>query len=112
MDAFALVPPDWTEAAVHAVEFCCPTCRLSCTEAQQVWINRRSPVFTHDHRRKWQEFYHCACGTAWWAWSSDRPPTDLTPLESQGDRPNTTPTLFPDYLLGGFDDLPDVYQGE
>jgi hypothetical protein len=46
-------------------------------EAEKVWINRRSPVFTEDHRRKWQEFYQCGCGSVWWAWSSDRPPSDL-----------------------------------
>lgn len=40
-------------------------------------MNRRSPVFTLDHRRKWQEFYKCGCGAAWWAWSSDRPPNDF-----------------------------------
>jgi hypothetical protein len=77
MDAFARTPPDWTEKATHAREFCCPACRASTTEAEQVWINRRAPVFTEDHRRKWQEFYRCQCGAAWWAWSSDRPPTTL-----------------------------------
>jgi hypothetical protein len=46
-------------------------------EAEKVWINRRSPVFTEEHRKKWQEFYLCTCGVSWWAWSSDRPPTDL-----------------------------------
>jgi hypothetical protein len=29
-----------------------------------------------NHRRKWQEFYQCHCGCVWWAWSSDRPPSD------------------------------------
>ena len=77
MDAFAPIPPDWTESAVHAREFGCPACRSSSMEAQQVWLNRRSPVFTEDHRRKWQEFYHCQCGCAWWVWSSDRPPSKL-----------------------------------
>ncbi|NJO77468.1 MAG: hypothetical protein HC827_02420 [Cyanobacteria bacterium RM1_2_2] len=77
MDAFALTPPDWTESALHAREFCCPTCCALSTEAEQVWLNRRAPVFTEDHRRKWQEFYRCTCGTVWWAWSSDRPPTTL-----------------------------------
>ncbi|HEY9641596.1 MAG TPA: hypothetical protein V6C57_14000 [Coleofasciculaceae cyanobacterium] len=77
MDAFAPNPPDWTQPAVHAHEFCCPTCRALPAAAAQVWINRRSPVFTEDHRRKWQEFYHCQCGTVWWAWSGDRPPTTL-----------------------------------
>ncbi|MFH7030348.1 MAG: hypothetical protein ACHBN1_34585 [Heteroscytonema crispum UTEX LB 1556] len=31
----------------------------------------------NNHRRKWQEFYQCHCGTVWWAWSSDRPTTDF-----------------------------------
>jgi len=73
MDPFAPVPPDWTQAAVHAREFSCPTCRALSSEATEAWLNRRSPVFTEDHRRKWQEFYLCNCGAAWWAWSSDRP---------------------------------------
>lgn len=77
MDAFAPIPPDWAQTAVHAHEFCCPTCRSLVLEAQAVWVNRRSPVFTEDHRRKWQEFYQCQCGTVWWAWSNDRPPTTL-----------------------------------
>lgn len=77
MDAFAPVPPDWTQSAVHAQGFACPSCRASSQVAHQVWINRRSPVFMEDHKRKWQEFYHCQCGTAWWAWSSDRPPSEF-----------------------------------
>jgi len=77
MDAFAPIPPDWTEKAVHALDVCCPSCRAPIAEAEQVWINRRSPVFTEDHRRKWQEFYRCSCGQPWWLWSNDRPPTDL-----------------------------------
>jgi hypothetical protein len=81
MEAFSATPPNWAQAAVHAYEFCCPTCKASSLEAQQVWINRRSPVFTEDHRRKWQEFYYCQCGHAWWAWSSDRPPTSLNKPE-------------------------------
>ncbi len=78
MDAFDLVPPEWTSKATHASEFCCPKCKSTPMQAQQVWINRRSPVYTEDHRRKWQEFYDCQCGFAWWAWSSDRPPSELT----------------------------------
>jgi hypothetical protein len=35
-------------------------------------------VMTEEHRRKWQEFYNCHCSFAWWAWSSDRPPTELS----------------------------------
>ncbi|AFY44203.1 hypothetical protein [Nostoc sp. PCC 7107] len=81
MDAFAPIPPEWTSEAVHAYEFCCPTCHSSSREALQVWINRRSPVFSEEHRRKWQEFYKCHCGCAWWAWSSDRPPSDLVKSE-------------------------------
>jgi len=77
MDAFTPFPPQWTTSAIHAFEFCCPNCRASSLEAEQVWINRRSPVTTEDYRRKWQEFYQCHCGTVWWAWSSDRPPSEL-----------------------------------
>lgn len=77
MEAFDPVPPEWTQSAIHAIEFCCPTCRSSSREANLVWLNRRSPVITDDYRRKWQEFYQCQCGRAWWAWSSDRPPSDL-----------------------------------
>lgn len=77
MDAFSLNPPAWIDAAIHASGFCCPRCHAVCTEAKQVWINRRAPVYTEDHRRKWQEFYECACGCPWWAWSSDRPPSLL-----------------------------------
>jgi hypothetical protein len=81
MDAFQLIPPEWTGAAVHAVKFCCPVCQAACTEANAAWVNRRSPVYTDDHRRKWQEFYQCTCGAVWWAWSSDRPPSDLVRQE-------------------------------
>ncbi|KAB8334163.1 hypothetical protein SD80_006880 [Scytonema tolypothrichoides VB-61278] len=73
IDAFAPTPPEWTNTAIHAYEFCCPKCHSSSLEALQVWINRRSPVMTENYRRKWQEFYQCHCGCAWWAWSSDRP---------------------------------------
>lgn len=78
MDAFAPIPPQWTSTATHAHEFCCPRCRSSSREAQQVWLNRRSPVITDEYRRKWQEFYQCQCGCAWWAWSSDRPPAEFS----------------------------------
>ena len=81
MDAFDPVSPQWTSTAIHAYEFCCPTCRSSCTEAQRVWLNRRSPVITDDYRRKWQEFYQCQCGCVWWAWSSDRPPSEFANRE-------------------------------
>jgi hypothetical protein len=81
MEAFALIPPEWTNRAVHAYEFCCPKCHASSLEATKVWINRRSPVTTENYRRKWQEFYHCNCNYVWWAWSSDRPPTNLKKSE-------------------------------
>jgi len=77
MDAFAPNPPDWTQSAMHVHEFRCPTCRAEPLAAQDVWINRRSPVYAEGRRPKWQEFYHCDCGAAWWAWSSDRPPSEL-----------------------------------
>jgi hypothetical protein len=77
MDAFSPTPPEWTNTAVHAMAHDCPTCRATALEAQKVWLNRRSPVYGHDRKRKWQEFYHCGCGTAWWAWSSDRPPNEF-----------------------------------
>ncbi len=75
MDAFAPTPPDWTQEAIHARTFCCPQCAAPSQKATAVWLNRRSPVYTFDRQRKWQEFYHCECGAPWWAWSSDRPPT-------------------------------------
>ncbi|HEY9781817.1 MAG TPA: hypothetical protein V6D09_16970 [Leptolyngbyaceae cyanobacterium] len=77
MDAFASTPPEWTKQAIHAYEFCCPRCRATSREAERVWLNRRSPVLMENHRRKWQEFYQCQCEYVWWAWSSDRPPSDL-----------------------------------
>ncbi len=84
MDAFAQISPDWTARAIHASEFCCPSCRSLPDKAQQVWINRRAPVYTETHQRKWQEFYDCECGTVWWAWSSDRPPTTLKKPDQPG----------------------------
>lgn len=85
MDAFAPTPPEWTNKAIHAYEFCCPSCHSSSLEAVEVWLNRRSPVMTPANGRKWQEFYHCHCGYVWWAWSSDRPPTNLS--TQQDDHP-------------------------
>ena len=76
MDAFAPLPPQWTNEATHALEFCCPKCGSTSREAEKVWINRRSPVVTEMYRRKWQEFYYCNCSHVWWAWSNDRPPAD------------------------------------
>ncbi len=82
MDAFSPSPPAWTQKAIHGVQFHCPRCHNKASQAQQVWINRRSPVMGEDYRRKWQEFYQCECGQAWWGWSSDRPPTNLNkPLD-------------------------------
>ncbi|MBD0268578.1 MAG: hypothetical protein ICV77_09820 [Cyanobacteria bacterium Co-bin8] len=83
MDAFSPIPPNWTESAVHTTQFRCPRCGAETSKAQSVWINRRSPVYTENHRRKWQEFYHCECSTVWWAWSSDRPVTNLGQAEEE-----------------------------
>lgn len=84
MDAFALVPPEWTKSAVHAVNFCCPGCKTNPAKAKNVWLNRRAPVTVGDglyadvfSRRKYQEFYLCECGTPWWGWSDDRQPSEL-----------------------------------
>jgi hypothetical protein len=81
MDAFAANPPEWTDRAVHALTFCCPKCKATAAEAQEVWLNRRSPV-SIGNSRKWQEFYWCQCDTVWWAWSSDRPPSTLSDREN------------------------------
>ncbi|MGK7920425.1 MAG: hypothetical protein AB4080_10525 [Trichodesmium sp.] len=85
MEAFSLNPPEWTNSAIHAFDFCCPKCGASTMEAQAVWINRRSPVYTENNRRKWQEFYHCQCNCSWWAWSSDRPPSKYARNEEEQD---------------------------
>ncbi|NJN38599.1 MAG: hypothetical protein HC790_07575 [Acaryochloridaceae cyanobacterium CSU_3_4] len=81
MNAFDLTPPAWINSATHARQFHCPSCQASCLEAQQVWLNRRAPVITEQYQRKWQEFYECHCGQAWWAWSSDRHPSELHPQD-------------------------------
>lgn len=81
MDAFSATPPAWTKPATHALDFCCPSCRASASKAVRVWINRRAPVMGEDYRRKWQEFYQCECDRVWWAWSSDRPPSELVKSE-------------------------------
>ncbi len=81
MEAFSPVPPKWTKSATHALGFSCPNCHAGAGESVQVWINRRAPVMTEDYHRKWQEFYQCQCGAAWWAWSSDRPPSELSANE-------------------------------
>jgi hypothetical protein len=88
MEAFSPTPPNWTQLATHAQEFCCPSCRDSSTAATAAWINRRSPVMLENRRRKWQEFYQCQCGTAWWGWSDDRAPNefaDRTPRNDDSD---------------------------
>lgn len=87
MEAFDPTPPEWTEQAVHATSFCCPSCAETTAKASAVWINRRAPVYTYNQKRKWQEFYHCECGTVWWAWSSDRPPSKWQPRQSSPDSP-------------------------
>ncbi|NJK38708.1 MAG: hypothetical protein HC835_16275 [Oscillatoriales cyanobacterium RM2_1_1] len=79
MDAFQPISPEWTTDAIHARQFCCPRCSVSSLEAKQAWLNRRSPVYGDNYRRKWQEFYLCSCGCAWWSWSSDRPPSQFDP---------------------------------
>ncbi|MDX1978500.1 MAG: hypothetical protein SFT94_12580 [Pseudanabaenaceae cyanobacterium bins.68] len=76
--AFSPLPPAWTRAAIHAHLLACPQCQRAAAEAVGVWLNRSAPVYDLNHRRQWQEFYQCSCGCAWWAWSSDRPPSQLT----------------------------------
>lgn len=90
MEAFDPTPPGWTQSALHAQEFRCPNCKAPSQAATSVWINRRSPVFTEDRRRKWQEFYHCTCEQSWWGWSSDRPPSELAAKER-----DIPPRIFP-----------------
>jgi hypothetical protein len=99
MEAFDLIPPAWIQPAIHAHPFQCPTCGKSPLEATHVWINRRAPVYLEDYRKKWQEFYQCQCGCAWWGWSSDRPPSELAKQE----RPPRPPRVFDpfDDLQGG-----------
>ncbi len=81
MEAFDPTAPDWTKAALHARPFGCPSCNGTPAAAERVWLNRRAPVTVSenvaDYRRKWQEFYLCGCGQAWWAWSTDRPPSEV-----------------------------------
>jgi len=86
MEAFSPVPPQWTQHATHSLEFGCPRCKQGAAVARNVWINRRAPVVGDNYRRKWQEFYECECGQVWWAWSSDRPPSEYTRREGS-DRP-------------------------
>ncbi|MBU6228545.1 MAG: hypothetical protein KGQ93_02475 [Cyanobacteria bacterium REEB459] len=84
MDAFSPVPPQWVVRASHALGFCCSGCGAASRQAEAVWINRSAPVYRDGQRRQWQEFYLCGqCQTAWWAWSSDRPPSCFTKPEYQ-----------------------------
>jgi hypothetical protein len=85
MEAFSPIPPDWTQPAIHAQEFCCPNCRATSAEASAVWIDRRSPVQLENRRRKWQEFYHCECGKAWWGWSNERTPNEFADRATQNN---------------------------
>jgi hypothetical protein len=88
MEAFSPTPPDWRERATHAEGFCCPQCRASSSEATAVWLDRRSPVYIENRKRKWQEFYLCQCDTAWWGWSNEREPNefaDRTPYNEDSD---------------------------
>jgi hypothetical protein len=85
MDAFSPDSPAWTTAATHALQFACPQCGASEKEAVEVWLNRSAPVLTEERRRKWQEFYNCSCGKAWWAWSNDRPPNEFADRKPMDD---------------------------
>ncbi|MGB2925906.1 MAG: hypothetical protein WBB82_11450 [Limnothrix sp.] len=75
MDAFSPRPPEWIKNATHAMDFCCPNCDETPLKAERAWLNRYAPVTDSLHRRRWQEFYQCQCGSIWWAWSTDRPPS-------------------------------------
>jgi hypothetical protein len=91
MEAFSPTPPNWTELATHAQGFCCPNCSSGSTAATAAWINRRSPILLENRKRKWQEFYNCECGTAWWGWSDDRTPNefaDRVPYNSTDSDPD------------------------
>jgi hypothetical protein len=81
MNAFDPTPPEWIQLAIHALHFSCPRCEASSRQSTHVWLNRRTPVYTEQNRRKWQEFYHCDCGQVWWAWSDERPPSLLKPRD-------------------------------
>jgi hypothetical protein len=100
MTAFSPQPPEWTDRAVHSMTLHCPSCRTPAIEAESVWLNRRSPVYGPDQRKKWQEFYHCGCGCDWWAWSSDRPLNEysdrepLNPPPSPNNWPNNWSRFF------------------
>jgi hypothetical protein len=85
MEAFSPTPPNWTELATHAPEFCCPSCHAGSAESTAAWINRRSPVMAENRRRKWQEFYQCNCGKAWWGWSDERTPNEFAERTPRND---------------------------
>lgn len=82
MEAFNPIPPQWTKTAIHSLNFRCPQCNADVSKADHVWLNRRAPVMDESYQRKWQEFYQCQCNQTWWAWSSDRPPSDLINKEA------------------------------
>jgi len=67
------------------MSFAVPSAALAVRMPAEVWINRRSPVYTEFNRRKWQEFYRCQCGGVWWAWSNDRPPSELVRRDERSD---------------------------
>jgi hypothetical protein len=97
MEAFSPTPPNWTEKAIHAAEFCCPVCSASSAESTAAWINRRSPVLVENRKRKWQEFYLCQCDRAWWGWSNDRAPNefaDRIPPSNDGDPDSDYDSFF------------------
>ena len=72
MEAFSRTAPQWTQDAIHSMDFHCPKCDATSREAQKVWLNRWAPVTIQGQTRKWQEFYLCKCNQAWWGWSNDR----------------------------------------
>jgi hypothetical protein len=93
MDAFSPYPPEWIKNARHALAFHCPSCQALPHDAQRAWLNRYAPVTDALYRRRWQEFYECQCGTVWWAWSSDRPPSPYQ-TRDRGDRDEFRRGLF------------------
>jgi hypothetical protein len=100
MEAFSPTPPSWRELATHAEGFCCPNCRASSTAATAAWIDRRSPVFIENRKRKWQEFYLCECSRAWWGWSDERAPNEFADRQTTpGDNrnPYNSEDSDPDY---------------
>jgi hypothetical protein len=107
MEAFSPTPPDWREKSTHAAGFCCPSCQASSTAATAAWIDRRSPVFIDNRRRKWQEFYLCECGKSWWGWSNERTPNEFanraaTPGENRNPLTGEDGDLDYDSFFGYF----------